>query len=148
MIGDLGKSELPYILAYKSVVFFEIILEDFAIDPPISRYSFLPESVDNFKSKFHWFCPRCLYKIDILTSLFNKLGKARLFSFCFFVRVTPLVLYYIEHRIPRYHKSLWEVNNYEVLNIRVLTQPLISWSPTRLLNNYCLLIIRTCPVFT
>ena len=26
--------------AYKSVVFFEVILKDFAIDPPISRYNF------------------------------------------------------------------------------------------------------------
>jgi hypothetical protein len=48
--------------AYKSVGIFEVILEVFEIDPPISRYHFLPELDYNFRSMF---C--CLYGLQIKT---------------------------------------------------------------------------------
>jgi hypothetical protein len=48
--------------AYKSVGFFKVILEVFAIDPPISQYNF---STDLFYSFNAMFC--CLYWLQIRT---------------------------------------------------------------------------------
>ena len=49
----------------KSVGLFKVNLEVFAIDPPISRYNFLPELASNFQGMF---C--CLYWPQI--KYFNK----------------------------------------------------------------------------
>jgi hypothetical protein len=46
--------------AYKSVDLFKVNLEVFTADPPISRYNFLPELANNFRSMF---C--CLYWLQI-----------------------------------------------------------------------------------
>jgi hypothetical protein len=62
--------------AYKSVGIFKVNLVVFAIDPPASRYNFLPELVKNFSSMFCWlnwlkiriyFNRRCFYLIFWLT---------------------------------------------------------------------------------
>jgi hypothetical protein len=52
-------------LAYKSDTFFEANFEVFAIFSPISRYQFLPELVDNFRSM-----NSCLYWFQI--KIFSK----------------------------------------------------------------------------
>jgi hypothetical protein len=66
--------------AYKSVGIFEVILEVFTVNPPISRYHFSPELVNNFRSMF---C--CLYGLQIKilkqkTSIFNILLNNQIYT--------------------------------------------------------------------